>query len=87
MISARFRAYGKHLAPQALLHRLADPLRHRRLERERRGAERLDLLAGAPKRRLEPPFLVPARACFRDALLCPFQCLFVHGCKATLAVG
>ena len=79
--------HGKHLAAQALLHRLADPLRQRRLERERRGAERLDLLARAPERRLEPPFLVPALACLRDALLRPFQCLFIHGRKATLAVG
>ena len=78
---------GEHLAAHAVLHRLADPLRHRRLERECRGAERLDFLAGAPQRYLEPTFLVATRPRLRDALLCPFQCLFIHERKATLAIG
>ena len=45
------------------------------------------LRACALERRVEPRAGDAVGPCFRDALSCPFECLFVHGAKATLAVG
>ena len=79
--------HGEHLAAEPLLNRLADAIGQRGFEREGRGAERLDLLAGAAQRGLEPALLVATLAGRCDPLLCSFQCLFIHERKATLAVG
>ena len=59
----------------------------RRLEAARDRAERLDLLARAPQRSFEARLLLPALARLRDPPPGPFECLFIHGGKATLAVG
>ena len=82
MSSARFRADGQHLAPQPLLHRLADALRQRRLEllRRRRRAPRppsRERRSAASKRPSSSAASLRAR--LGDALLGAFQCLFVHG--------
>ena len=84
---AEVACHRHDLATEALLHRLADLRRQRRLERQRGHSERLDLLPRAPQRGLEPTFLVPALARFGDPPLCPFQCLFIHARKATVAIG
>ncbi len=87
LISPRFRATGRtsRLRPSCT----ASPTRSGscRLECERRGTERLDLLSGATQRSFESLVFVAAFACLCDPLLGPFQCLFVHERKATLAIG
>ena len=50
-------------------------------------ASRIDLGPRPLERRVEPRAGDALRACLRDPLPCPFECLFVHGRKATLAVG
>ncbi len=84
---AEVAGHREHLTAQSLLNSVADTVRERRLEGERGGAERLDLLARAAQGRLEPSFLVPALSGGSDPLLCSFQCLFIHAHKATLAIG
>jgi len=44
-------------------------------------------VTGALERRLQAGRLEPPCTCVGDALPGPVQCLFVHGGKATLAVG
>ena len=75
------------LARDAVAHRRRDLLRQRRLEIVCDLRETHHLGPRSLERRVEPCPGDAFRPRLGDPVPCPFECLFVHGAKATLAVG
>jgi S-adenosylmethionine:tRNA ribosyltransferase-isomerase len=69
---------GHDLTAQAVLHGRSDPFRQRCLELSGGARQRLELLARAIERGLEPDGVCAARAALRDPAFRPFQRLLVH---------
>ena len=88
--TADLREASRHrddLARDPVAHRGRDLLRERRLEIVRHLREAHHLGSRALQRRVESCAGDAVRARVGDPWPCPFECLFVHGAKATLAVG
>lgn len=69
----------QHLCAQALLNRVADTIRERRLENRRRFSKGLDLIARPLEGGLNGGWLEPALGCLAQPLSRPFDRSWIHG--------